>query len=459
MGKISKFNIGHNHTFENFYDNDSKKRCKESINRNVNSLIPGGAHTYSKGEDQFPYNSPKLIDRGHNCTLWDNQGKSYTDLAMSLGTVILGHAYKPIIDAVKYELDRGVNFCRPSIIEGELAELLIDIIPSAEMVKFAKNGSDAVTAAIKLARAYTGRKYIVRCRNDAFNAIHDWFIGSTVIKRGIPAEVSNLTLKFNYNNIEDCKRIIKEHKNEIACFILEPLSIEKEKNNFLKELKILCEKNGIILIFDEVVSGFRYSLGGAQEFAGVTPHISAFGKAMANGFSVSALVGQKEFMKLGGLDHDQERVFLLSTTHGGETHSLAASIACINEIKKLRAIDHFWKVGEQLTAGFYSAAKKVGAEKYFNVMSDYEVKPAFSFNDASGEISMKVRTFFLQEMTKKGILMPYIVPSYAHKDDDIKFVINCFEETMETVKLAIENENLDNLIVGDITKPVFRKFN
>ena len=243
-------------------------------------LIPGGAHTYSKGDDQFPLNAPKIIDKGLGCNLWDVDGNQYIDMAMSLGTVVLGHAYEPVLESVRNELNKGANFCRPSIIEGELAELMISIIPSAEMVKFGKNGSDAVTAAVKLARAYTNRSYIARCSTDPFNAIHDWFIGSTVIDRGVPEEVKKLTLSFDYNNLESCQKLFDKYPKQIAAFILEPVSFIEPKNYFLQELKILCEKNGTLLIFDEVVSGFRFSVGGAQEYVGVCPHLSAFGKAM-----------------------------------------------------------------------------------------------------------------------------------------------------------------------------------
>jgi len=379
-------------------------------------------------------------------------------MAMSLGSVILGHAYEPVLEAVRIELKKGVNFCRPSIIEGELAELLNEMIPSAEMVKFGKHGSDAVTGAIKLARAYTGRKYIARCADDAFNAIHDWFIGSTVVNRGVPEEIQKLTLKFKYNDIESCERLFDEFPNQIACFNLEPVSFIPPENGFLEKLKLLCEKNGALLIFDEVVSGFRFSLGGAQEMVGVTPHLSAFGKAMANGFSVSALVGQKEFMNLGGITHNGERVFLLSTTHGGETHGLAASIACIKEIQKQNAIEHFWNVGKLLQDGIRDAAKSVGAEKYINI-SGYSVKPSFSFNDENGEISMLARTLFLQETISRGLMMPYVVPSYSHKKDDINFAIECVKNALVVMKTAAEGSGMASALKGEIVKPVFRKFN
>ena len=421
-------------------------------------LIPGGAHTYSKGDDQFSVNAPKIIDRGLGCTLWDVDGNEFTDLANSLGTIILGHAYEPVLEAVRKEINRGVNFCRPSVIEGELAEIIVDIIPSAEMVKFCKNGSDAVTAAVKLARAYTGRKYIARCQDDAFNAIDDWFMGSTVLTRGIPEEVQALTLKFKYNDIDSCQKLFDQYSGEISCFLLEPLSFEEPRDGFLEKLKVMCEKNGALLIFDEVVSGFRFALGGAQELVGVTPHLSAFGKAMANGFSVSALVGQREFMRLGGFSHDQERVFLLSTTHGGETHSLAASIATINEIKKHNAIDHFWQTGQALMDGVRIAANEVGAEKYVNIMG-FSVKPAFSFNDESGTVSMEARTLFLQETVQRGLLMPYVVPSLAHKKENIEFSIECIRDALVVMKNAAEGAGMRSALLGEVTKPVFRKFN
>ena len=424
----------------------------------ANRLIPGGAHTYSKGDDQFPANAPKIMERGLGCKLWDVDGNEFTDMTMSLGTTIMGHAYEPVLEAVRKEINKGVNFCRPSVIEGELAELLVDLIPSAEMVKLGKHGSDAVTGAVKLARAYTGRKYVARCTEDAFNAIHDWFIGSTVVTRGVPEEVQALTLKFTYNDLTSCENLFTAYPGQIACFILEPVSFIEPSDGFLEKLKTLCEKNGALLIFDEVVSGFRFDLGGAQKMIGVTPHLSAFGKAMANGFSVSALVGQREFMRLGGITHEQERVFLLSTTHGGETHSIAASIACINEIRKQNAIQHFWDAGKALMDGVRQAAKEVDAEKYVSI-SGYSVKPAFGFKDETGQISMAARTLFMQETVARGLLMPYVVPGFAHKKEDIDFAVACIKDALTVMKAAAEDKGMAAAIEGPIVKPVFRKFN
>lgn len=453
---------------------------KEQFNQKVDihKLIPGGAHTYSKGDDQFPSNAPKFIVKGKKHKLWDEDNREYIDLAMSLGTVTLGHAYEPVIERVNEELKKGVNFCRPSIIEGELAELLIQEIPSAEMVKFGKHGSDAVTSAIKLARAFTGKKIILRCRQDPFNAIHDWFIGSTVMNSGVPNEVTELTKKFDYNDLDSCKELFEKYKNQIACVILEPLSLISPKNcnkyfgnnnncscglnqchsNFLVELKKLCEENDSLLIFDEVVSGFRFDLGGVQKLVGVTPHLSAFGKAMANGFSVSALVGRKEIMELGGIKHKGEKVFLLSSTHGGETHSLAASIKTIEEIKKHNAIKHFWDIGAYLQNGIDKIIQSKNASHLIEVKG-YSVKPFLLFKNEKSEFSSIVRTFFLQELINHGILMPYIVPSLAHDKGIMDKVLSSIESVVDELVCLGEEAEIRNSIIGKPIKQVFRKFN
>lgn len=435
--------------------NDEKNRF---YSQRAHSLIPGGAHTYSKGDDQFPANAPKIISHGKGCYLWDVDGNRYTDFAMSLGTVTLGHAYGPVNDAVKREIERGVNFTRPSVIEGELAEVIVDIIPSAEMVKFAKNGSDAVTAAVKLARAYTGRDYVIRCSADPFNAVHDWFIGSTIMNRGVPKVVQELTLKFDYNDLESCKKHFDQYPGKIAAVLLEPISYIPPKDSFLQDLKNLCEKNGTLLIFDEVVSGFRFAIGGAQEVAGVTPHLSAFGKAMANGFSVSALVGQKEFMRIGGIDHEQERVFLLSTTHGGETHSLAASLATIEELKKWNVIAHFDWVGKYLKDGFDRLSEAKGFIKQFHSFG-YNCKPAYAIKNKQGEPCMALRTLFLQEMIRRDVIMPYIVPCFAHKKENLDAALSALDEVLEIMKEASDNDRVMEAINHNPVKPVFRKFN
>lgn len=429
------------------------------LSARAHRLIPGGAHTYSKGDDQFPVNAPKIIARGKGCKLWDVDGNEFLDLGMSLGTVVLGHAYEPVLESVRQTIVDGVNFVRPSYLEGELAELIHDIIPSAEMVKFAKNGSDAVTAAVKLARAYTGRDYIARCSADPFNAVHDWFIGSTVMNRGVPRAVRDLTLKFDYNDLASCQRLFDQHPGKIAAFLLEPISMIEPKANFLVDLKALCEKNGALLIFDEVVSGFRFALGGAQEVAGVRPHLSAWGKAMANGFSVSALTGIRDVMELGGITHDKgERVFLLSTTHGGETHGLAAALTTIRTIRDQKVNQHFYWVGNYLMDNARKIAAEEGASHLVDIFG-YGCKPGFAFKDIAGAICMKSRTIFLHEMVARGVLMPYVVPSLAHQQADLDRALQAMRESLRVLKREVEGGTVDAFLQGHTVKPVFRKFN
>jgi glutamate-1-semialdehyde 2,1-aminomutase len=428
------------------------------LSAKAQALIPGGAHTYSKGDDQFPSNAPKIITHGKGCHLWDVDGNKFLDFGMALGTSLLGYAYEPILEVVKKEIENGVNFTRPSYIEAEVAEVLTEIIPSAEMVKFVKNGSDATTAAVKLARAATGRDYIARCVQDPFNSVDDWFIGSTVVDRGVPPVIRNLTLKFNYNDIESCKKLFEQYPNQIAGFIFEPLSVVKPENNFLHELQALCKKNGTVLIFDEVVSGFRFDLGGAQKLLGVTPDLTALGKTLGNGFSVSALVGKKEIMELGGFSHSGERVFLASTTHGAETHCLAAAKKAIEVMDKENLSGYIAKLGERLQGGVRQVIKEVGAEGYMDVVG-YPCKSGFIAKNGKGEVCMTARTLFLQETCARGLLFPYVNLSLAHTNKEIDLAVEIIKDALITMKEAGDTAGMAALLQGPVVKPVFRKYN
>lgn len=430
----------------------------DKLGKRAKHLIPAGAHTYSKGDDQFPANAPKIITRGKGCQVWDADDNCFLDMAMSLGSVFLGHAYEPVLAAVRKEIENGVNFTRPSHLEGDLAEIICDIIPCAEMVKFGKHGSDATTAAVKLARAYTGRDYVARCEEDPFNSVHDWFIGSTVVNRGIPQRVRDLTLKFRYNDIDNLKNLFAEYPGKIACVLLEPVSFIPPAPGYLESLKSVCEANGALLIFDEVVSGFRFALGGVQEWMNVKPHLAAFGKAMANGFSISALVGGKEFMKLGGTEHDSERVFLLSTTNGGETHCFAAAMATIKAFREHQVIKHIWSLGSLFQNGFRTLGKDLQLDKYFDVIG-YPCRIGLVFKDQSGAASAAVRTLFMQEMAARGILIPYINSTFAHNETHLKQTMEAAHEALIVVQRALAEDAVEKYLEGPAVKPVFRKFN
>ena len=420
-------------------------------------LIPAGCHTYSKGPDQFPSNAPGVIERGAGCRVWDADGNRYLDWGMGLRSVILGHAHPAVLAAVRAQLERGANFTRPSPVEGELAELLCELIPCAEMVKLAKNGSDVTSAAVRLARAYTGRDLVATCRENPFYSFEDWFIGSTVCDAGIPAAVRALTVQYGYNDLESLAQLFAAHPGRIACVILEPVSLTAPAPGFLEGVKRLAHEHGAVLVFDEMISGFRWHLSGAQAHFGVTPDLATFGKGMGNGFSTAALVGRREIMELGGLEHAKPRVFLLSATHGGETHAIAAALATVRELAARDGVAHLWRVGGQLVEGFNALATAKGLAAHAEARG-YPCSPYLVFRGADGRPSAPLRTLFLQEMVARGVLIPYLAPAVAHGPAEVEETLAACAAAFEKLGLALER-GFAGLLEGPAVKPVFRRFN
>lgn len=433
------------------------ERSRELRDR-AHQLIPAGAHTYSKGDDQFPYDSPGFIERGQGCYLYDVDGNEYVDWGMGLRAVILGHCYPRVIDAVTKQLHLGANFTLPSPIELELAELLVELIPSAEMVKFAKNGSDVTSAALRLARAYTGRDLVAISRDTPFYSFDDWFIGITPCNSGIPRQVQELTLTFSYNDIVSLENLFAQHPGRIAAVILEPVTVIPPAEGFLEDIKHVTHKHGAVLIFDEIITGFRWHLSGAQAYFGVTPDLSTFGKAMGNGFSVAALVGRRDIMELGGTKHQKEKVFLLSSTHGGETHAIAAAIATIQEIRERDVIGHIWKIGQELQQGINALAYEAGLEGHI-VAEGYPCIPYIRCKDPQGDISFPFTSLFQQEMIAHGVLMPHTAVSFSHTPVEVEQTLEAVRDSMEVYRLALEAGGVDKYLVGPPSKPVFRRYN
>lgn len=436
------------------------KLIKSNYLRKIaHQLIPGGAHTYSKGDDQFPALSPGFIVKGKGAYVWDVDGNKFLDWGMGLRSVILGHAYQPVLRVAKKQLEQGVNFTRPTPAEIELAKLLVKIIPCAEMAKFNKNGSATTTAAIKLARAYT-KKEIVAMPAGAYNGSDDWGIATTPMKSGIPKTVQKLTATFNYNDIESVKKIFRKYPNKIACFILEPATEVEPKDNFLQKLHQLCRKNGALLIFDEMISGFRWHLKGSQYVYKVTPDLAIFGKAIGNGFSVAALVGKREIMKLGGIQGKQERVFLLSSTHGAEIHALTAAIKTIKELKKKNVINHVNKIGKKLQLELNKINKLNNLDKVIKVTGAYGSRLATEFHHYKKYDSAQIKTYFLQELISQKILFNgYFSPSFSHKQAEVEKTKQAWQFACQKLKAALNNNDLEKRLVGGPIKPVFRKFN
>ncbi|HMN27261.1 MAG TPA: glutamate-1-semialdehyde 2,1-aminomutase [Caldilineaceae bacterium] len=420
-------------------------------------LIPGGAHTYAKGDDQYPELAPGFIARGKGCHVWDVDGNEFIEYGMGLRSVTLGHGYEPVVEAAYRQMQLGSNFVRPAALELECAEMLLDQIAGAEMVKFAKNGSDVTTAAVKLARAFTGRVPTAICGDQPFFAVDDWFIGSTAMAAGIPQAVRDLTVKFRYNQLESVQQLFDRYPGQIACLVMEAETIEPPANQFLHEVKRLCHANGALFILDEIITGFRWHRGGAQKCYEIIPDLSTFGKAMGNGFSIAALVGRRDVMELGGLHHDKERVFLLSTTYGAETFCLAAAMETMRTYQQQPVIEHLYRQGERLRTGINEVIEENNLQEYVQLVGR-PCNLVYITRDQEKQRSQAFRTLFLQEMIKRGLLMPSLIVSYAHTDADIDYTINAIAEALVVYRQALE-EGVEHYLVGRPVKPVFRAFN
>jgi glutamate-1-semialdehyde 2,1-aminomutase len=442
--------------------------------------IPGGAHTYSRGFDQFPSNAPQILERGKGAYVWDPAGNCYLDYGMGLRSVTLGYAYPSVVEAAFREIMKGNNLPRATTTELEAAELIVDLIPGADMVKFAKNGSNVTTAAAKVARSYTGRLYIAVPRQHPFFSFDDWFIGSTQLSKGIPLQHSETTLTFDYGDITSLKALFDAHPGQIAGVMLEPattvtpcspdcihiLSYENPPcrtcnavgKNFLHQVQDLCRANDSLFILDEMITGFRWHLQGAQTYFGVEPDLSTFGKGMANGFSLAALVGRREIMDVGSISEPgAERTFLLSTTHGGEMSALGAFIETVKIYKEKDVCRHHWQYGEKLKSGLLNLAKEFGISDQFGVDG-----PAISMNyttrDANGAISMEFRTLFAQEMARNGVLMSWIAVSLSHGETELQMTLDAARKSLEVYVKAL-NDGIGKYLKGPVVKPVFRKYN
>jgi len=419
-------------------------------------LIPGGAHTYSKGDDQFPEQAPGFIVRGKGCHVWDVDGNEFIEYGMGLRAVTLGHAFDPVIEAAHAQMKLGANFTRPAKIEVDLAESVLDLIDGADMVKFAKNGSDVTTAAVKLARAYTGRDLIAICGDQPFFSTDDWFIGTTEMNAGIPRAIAEMTLKFHYNDLDSLKDLFEQFPNRIACVLMEAEATVPPEPGYLQNVKDLCEQRGALLIFDEMITGFRWHLGGAQKFHGVVPHLSTFGKAMGNGFAISALVGKREILRLGGLDHDQPRVFLLSTTHGAETHALAASLEALRTYREQNVVEFLWRQGERLRRLVNESIRQHKLDSFFELIGR-PCNLVYATRDPDGKPSQAFRTLFLQELIRGGILAPSFVISFSHSNDDVDRTVDVVDQALATYTRALQ-EGVDKYLVGRPVRPVNRAF-
>ncbi len=425
---------------------DRFRRSMEWLMR-AQERVPGASQTFSKGANQFVRGaSPLFLERGKGARVWDLDGHEYLDTTMALCALTLGYADPDVDAAAIRQLERGVIFTLPHPLEAEVAELLCRVIPCAEMVRFGKNGSDVTSGAVRLARAFTGRDVIVAC---GYHGWQDWYVSTTTRSLGVPKSVRALTRTFAYNRIETLEQLFDEHPGQIAAVIMEPVGIEAPRPGFLESVRELCTQNSTVLVFDEIVTGFRLALGGGQEHFDVLPDLACFGKGMANGFPVAALVGRREIMAL------LEEVFF-SFTAGGETVSLAACLATIQKLERQAVIPHLWRHGSHLRdrANRLATASGVGGTIHCAGLGPRSV---MTFTRDDGSPWWELKSLFQQECVRRGLLFTGAHNmALAHGDSEVDAVSKIYDDVFPAVAEAVRRNEVSSRLEGPPLEPVFR---
>jgi len=424
-------------------DYPSIKRSDEYY-KTALDLIPAQTQTLAKGTGQnIKGVAPKYLKRGKGSHVWDVDGNEYIDYTMGVGPLSLGYAYEKVDEAIKEQLKDGITFSLTHPLEVEIAELIHQVVPNAESIRYSKGGADVVSGAVRLSRAYTGRKKVLCC---GYHGWHDWYIAVTDRNKGIPQEIQDMTFTFNYNDIQS---VIDSIDADTACVVLEPYVFEEPKDNFLQKLREVCTKNGSLLVFDEMWTGFRIAVGGAQEYFGVNADLACFSKAVANGMPISILTGKKEIMNL--LEKD---VFFFNT-FGGEALSLAAVKATVHEIKEKNVPAYLTKQGKKLKDGYNKLAKEL--EMPYTKCIGYECRSLMTF-DASAGNPLEMKSLVQQEMIKRGILWGgFHNMSFSHSDDDVEYTLKAYREVLPILKKAVNENNVRGYLKGEPVEPVFRK--
>lgn len=407
-------------------------------------LIPAYTQTLAKGPRQYVGGSPIYVERGKGSHVWDVDGNEFIDYQMAIGPVSLGYAYDAVDEAIKEQLAKGITFSMMSPLEVEVAELIRDVVPNAESVRFSKTGCDVTTAAVRLARAFTGREKVLCC---GYHGWHDWYIGVTDRNKGIPQSTQDLSFTFNYNDIDSVLASIDENT---ACVILEPMVFEEPKNNFLQELKDVCTKYGALLIFDEMWTGFRLATGGAQQYFGVKADLACYSKAIANGMPISVLAGRKDVMALC------EKDIFFFTTFGGEALSLAATKAVIYELRTKNVTEQLAAQGKKLRDGYNEIAHELEIDSFTKCFGA-DCRSIIAF-DASKGSPLEMKSLVQQEMVKRGVLWGgFHNMSFSHTDEDIAHTLAAYRQSLAILKEAVEAGDVRSYLRGEPVEPVFRR--
>ena len=432
-----------------FMVNPTQQRYQNSLELLDRALksIPLGSQTFSKSITQFPKGvSPLFVESGKGSQVTDVDGNTYVDFINALASVSIGYSNDSINAAVREQLEKGVTFSLPHQLETEVAELLIELVPSAQKVRFGKNGSDATSAAIRLARAYTGKDHVLVC---GYHGWQDWYIGSTTKNLGVPDDVSALTHSFTYNDISSLQACFDSLKGKVAAVIMEPMNIAYPEDGFLEKVQQTCIENEALLIFDETITGCRFARGGAQELFSITPDLSCFGKGIANGFPLSAVVGRHDVMA------KMEDIFF-SGTFGGETLSLAAAKQVLLMVKNQDVIERLANLGSQLKEDVQTLLGKHNLNEVIAI-DGHPSWTIMSFSDAGGFTSWEIKTLYLQEIFKRGLLaIGTHNMSYAHTSEDVELLVRVYDEVFGIISAAIIAGDLSSKLEAEPLKLLFK---
>ena len=407
-------------------------------------VIPCGTQTLSKKPSQFVRGVyPKYLTGGAGCRVWCADGHQYVDYPMALGAILLGHAYPAVVDAVARQVKQSSLFTLMHPLEVEVAERLVELVPCAEMARFMKNGSDATTAAIRIARAYTGRERVAYC---GYHGWQDWFAGTTPLAAGVPASLAALCRPFAWNQPETLTALLDAHPGEYAAVIFEQPG-EAPAPGFLATIRDLAHRHGAVLVQDEIVTGLRWARGGAQERYGVAPDLACFGKALGNGLPIAALVGVKPLMQ------ELERVFI-SMTYGGDALALAAANAVLMEVAEKPVVEHLWTLGQRW---LYGATARVAAADVGMGVGGFPPRSHFTFAPAGSHSADEIRSLFLQECVRRGVLFGVpVFMSFSHRTEDVDGTLRAVEEALAVVAHALRTDTVRDALEGLPVEPVFR---
>lgn len=421
-------------------------RSEELLERALRH-IPLGTQTFSKSRTQYPHGvSPFYATRAEGSHIWDVDGNEYIDFVNALAAVTLGYKDADVDAAVRAQMEDGALFSLPHLIEIEVSEKICEMVPCAEMVRFGKNGSDATSGAVRLARAYTGRDHIIAC---GYHGWQDWFIGTTARSLGVPQAVRDLTHTFTYNDLDSLESLFAKWPDDVACVIMEPMNTAYPEHGFLEGVQDLCRKHGAVFVLDEMITGFRYARGGAQELFGITPDLATFGKGLANGYPLSAIAGKADIMAL------MEDVFF-SFTMGSETLSLAAAGATLDKINREPVMEKTHELGTKIIEGLNQRITTHKVDNIFSI-SGHPSWSILTIADAGPYTSWDIRTLLLQEMFSRGILtLGSHNMSYSHSPDDVEKLLTVYDAVLPLIGAAVADKTLEKDLRCDPLVPLFQ---